>query len=91
MKLARIKSVVITEALKSRNFFSLSCYLDSFTKTPENHFISPFHEDLKIWDLEACLMDYCCNEQESRELYNLAEKLIGKRTIDLQVLKEVTI
>ena len=51
MKLARIKSVVIAEALKSRNFFSLSCYLDSFTKTPEGHIISPFHENLQIWDL----------------------------------------
>jgi hypothetical protein len=89
MRLARIQSVVLDKALQSKQFFALSCYLNSFGRTAEGQFISPFNNRENMWDIKVCLMDYCANEYESVQLFEFAQKLIGKKSIDILVVNTV--
>ena len=89
MKLAKIQSIVLQNALKSREFFSLSCYLNNFMRTPEGFFVSSYHTDLDMWNLRCALIDYLANEPESEKLFKYALQLTGKESIDFQVLNIV--
>ena len=90
MKIAKIKSIVLTEALRTRNFFALSCYLETF-KQSEGCFVTTWNEQQGMWDIRCAILDYTCNEMESEQLFNFAEKLIGRKTIDLKVVAETTL
>ena len=89
MRLARIQSVVLDKALESKQFFALSCYLNSFGRTAEGQFISSFNDRENMWNLRVCIMDYCANEPESLKLFEFAQKLIGKKSIDILVVNTV--
>lgn len=91
MRLAKIKSTVLTEALEKREFFALSCYLNSFIRTDQQEFITPYNKNAEMWDLRASLIDYCANEPESEKLFQLAKELTGESTIDLKIINEVNL
>lgn len=90
MKIGKIQSRVLSKALESKRFFSLSCYLDSY-KRQDEYFISIWHTDENMWDIRVTLCDYCANEPESEELFKFAEELTGKKTIDLTTISEATL
>lgn len=90
MEIAKIKSVVFSEALKTRQFFTLSCYLGNFMRN-EGCFISQWNEQQGMWDIRCAVLDYISNEVESEQLFQLAEKLIGRKAIDLNVVAETTL
>lgn len=85
MILGKIKSHVLSKALESKKFFSLSCYLNSYQKQDEC-FISVWNTDYNTWDLRVALGNYCLNDPESEELFQFAEKLIGEKKIDFTVI-----
>ena len=89
MRLARIQSTVLDKALQSKQFFALSCYLNSFTRTDKGQFISPFNNSENMWNLKVCLMDYCANEVESEQLFEFAQQLLGRKSIDILVVNTV--
>lgn len=89
MKIARIRSVVLNKALQDKSFFALRMYLDGVQRDNRNgDFIDELivDEGKEIPKFKLNLFDYCFNEQESERLYALAKELIGKETIDLQVI-----
>ena len=89
MKIAKVESKVLNEALKTKEFFGLDCYLCFFQRTPEGHFISDITEfDGKpTLSIRLSLEDYLFNEgQEAEKIWDIAERINGKRTIDLKVL-----
>lgn len=90
MKIAKIQSVVLSEALKTRQFFTLSCYLGNFMRN-EGCFISQWNEAQRMWDIRCTLLDYISNEIESEQLFQLAEKLTGRKAIDLNIVAETTL
>ena len=90
MRIAKIQSTVLTEALRTRKFFALSCYLSHFTQS-EGCFVTSWNEQQGMWDIRCAILDYVCNEVESEQLYQLAEELIGRKTIDLKVVSETTL
>ena len=61
-------------------------YLDSFTREGDE-FITDYQGD--EMGLKLCLQDYCFNEQESENLWKLAEEMRGAKKIDLKILKTV--
>lgn len=96
MKIAKIKSVVLDKALQDRkNFWTLSVYLGEYNRTEDGCFISEIVKDTDGWttNLRLSLEDYLFNEagQEAEKLWELAEKLIGKKTIDFKCINIVTI
>lgn len=90
MKFAKIKSVVLYKALQSKEFGMLKMYLSDFKKEGE-YFITPYNPYCQEWDLRSVLSDYFFNEEESESLWELAEKTIGVKNIDLTVIKVVEI
>ena len=86
MKISRVKSRVLAKALDSRKFGVLSMYLDSFTREGDE-FITDYQGD--EMGLKLCLFDYFCNEPESAGLWNIAEEILGHKTVDLKILKTV--
>lgn len=95
MKLAKIRSKVLTTALDEKHikdFGVLSMYLQCFGKEGDC-IISDFtREGDKIrLGLKDALSDYFFNERESEKLWELAEFLIGKKLIDMKVIKAVEI
>ena len=88
MKISRVKSRVLAKALDSRKFGILDMYIGSFTREGDE-FITTYQDgELGI---KLCLQDYCFNEQESADLWKLAEEVIGVKKIDLKILKTVEI
>lgn len=90
MKIAKIKSVVLDAALRTHKFFTLSCYLDNYTRV-EGCFITILNEQQGMWDIRCSIIDYVCNEPESEQLFQFAEELIGRKFIDLEVVSETTL
>lgn len=94
MKIAKIKSVVLDKALQDRkNFWTLSLYLGEYNRTEDGCFITEVVKDSDGWttNLRLSLHDYLFNEegQEAEKLWELAEKLIGKKTIDFKCINTV--
>lgn len=90
MKIAKIQSQVLSEALRTRKFFALSCYLGNFTRN-EGCFVTTWNEQQGMWDIRCAILDYISNEMESEQLFDFAEELIGRKTIDLKVVAETTL
>jgi hypothetical protein len=96
MRIAKIKSEVLSKALQDReNFWTLSVYLDEYNRTEDGCFVTEVVKDTDGWttNLRLSLGDYLFNEagQEAEKLWDLAEKLIGKKTIDFKCINIVTI
>lgn len=90
MKFARIKSVVLSKALQSKEFKMLRMYLSNFKKEGE-YFITSYNNYCDEWSLKSTLADYLFNERESESLWELAEKTIGSKKIDLTIIKVVEV
>ena len=91
MRLAKVKSRVLTKALDSKKFWCLGMYVGDF-KREGDCFISEvvIREGKPVLDLKLALFDYGFNEyQEMLKVYEMAEATIGKKEIDLHVLKVV--
>lgn len=98
MKLAKVKSVVLDEALKSRRFQSLHMYIagfGGFERTSDGCFISKVVKDSDnkpVLDIRLALEDYFFNEyHEYPALWEFAEKILGKKEVDLTVINIVTL
>ena len=98
MRLAKVKSVVLDKALKSGRFPSLHMYIagfGGFERTSDGCFVSRVVKDSDnkaVLDIRLALEDYFFNEpHEWNELWDFAEKAIGKREIDLTVINVVTL
>ena len=98
MKLALVKSVVLSEALKDPDEFpALYMYIAGFCgfeRDENGNFITKIVDYCgePTLDIRLTLQDYLFNEyQEYNKLWALAEKLLGKKTIDLKVLKVATL
>lgn len=98
MKLALVKSVVLSKALEDPNEFSaLHMYIAGFTgfeRDENGNFLTKIVDfcGKPTLDIRLALEDYLFNEyQEADKIWDLAEKTIGKKTIDLKVLKVVTL
>ena len=92
---ARVQSKVLTTALNEehiKDFGVLSMYLQWFDKDGDC-FISDIREfdGKSTTGLRLSLEDYFFNERESEELWKLAKKLLGKKTIDMKILKIVSL
>lgn len=90
MKIGKIKSIVLSKALESKKFFSLSCYLNHY-KIEDDCFISRWNTTKNTWDIRVMVFDYCANEPESKDLFKFAEKIIGKKEIDFITITETTL
>lgn len=93
MKLAKVQSVVLTHCVSQPEMQMLRMYLHDFEQEENNCFICKVVKDNKglVLDIRLALEDYFFNEPESEGVWPLAEKLIGKREIDIKVLNVVTI
>lgn len=92
MKLAKLDCPVISEALKDKELFGLRCYLSDFKRTPEGYFISQIVNCCgeQALDFKLALEDYFFNEyQEYEKVWDLAEKLTGKKDIKWKIIKIV--
>ena len=96
MRLAKVKSVVLDAALKSDRFPSLYMYIagfGGFERTSDGCFVSRVVRDCDnkpVLDIRLALGDYFFNEaHEWSKLWDFAEKVIGKREVDLTVIKVV--
>ena len=98
MRLAKVKSVVLDAALKSDNFPSLHMYIagfGGFERTSDGCFISKIVKDSDnkaVLDIRLALEDYFFNEyHEYPALWEFAEKILGKKEVDLTVINIVTL
>lgn len=98
MKLALVKSVVLSKALEDPNEFpALHMYIagfGGFERDENGNFITKIVDDCgePTLDIRLALHDYLFNEyQEADKIWNLAEKVIGRKSIDIKVLKVVTL
>lgn len=95
MKLAKVKSVVLDKALQTREFWTLSVYLDSYRRTEDGGFLCEVVKDGDKPELEIklSLYDYFFNEEggEALKLWDFAEKTVGKKYVDIEVLNIVTL
>lgn len=98
MKLAKVKSKVLDEALKSNEFPSLHMYIAGFggyERTSDGCFVSKIvkdSDDKPVLNIKLSLEDYFFNEyHESDKVWDFAEKIIGKKEIDLTVVNIVTL
>lgn len=82
MLLAKVQSRVLSTARKELPV--LNMYLSIFKITDQICFISEVKN--KEMQLKAVLEDYFFNEKESPKLWDIAEKIEGKKTIDLKVI-----
>ena len=76
MKLAKIESKTLKEALESGKFPILMIYLSYFYRTDDGEFISQFNYREENWDLLVMLQDYFCNEMESKDLNIVKYKIL---------------
>lgn len=84
MKLAKVKpQVEFMEAFNSREFPALRMYLSDFMRDGDT-FISEIRDG--ELNFKLTLQDYCCNESESKELF---ERVNG--TIHWDIIKVVTL
>lgn len=98
MKLAKVKSKVLDEALKTNEFPSLHMYIAGFAgfeRTSDGCFVSKVVKDSDnkpVLDIRLALEDYFFNEYyEYDKLWEFAEKVIGKKEVDLTVINIVTL
>ena len=98
MKIAKVQSKVLDEALKTKKFPSLRVYIAGFRgfeRTLDGCFISKVIENCEgssILEIKLSLQDYFFNEyHESSSLWKFAEKLLGKQLVDLKVINIVTL
>lgn len=77
IKLAKIESMALREALKSKKFPILGMYLSRFNRTDKGEFISIFNSREDDWDLLVTLEDYFCNERESIDLGSVKYKVLN--------------
>lgn len=95
MMLLKIQSLVLSEAVKDKSmpaFQSYFCGFCGFERTKDGCFISKaVTEDGIRYEpqIKLALMDYCFNEPEARKLWKIAERVLGKKFIDLNVVKEI--
>ena len=99
MKIAKVKSKVLDEALKNyEEFPALHMYIAGFAgyeRTSDGCFVSKIVKDYdgkSVLEMRLSLEDYFFNEQpESNTLWAFASKIIGKKEIDLKVLNIVSL
>lgn len=98
MKLAKVKSKVLDEALKTNEFPSLHMYIagfGGFERTSDGCFVSKVvknSDNKAVLDIRLALEDYFFNEYpEYDRLWEFAEKIIGKKKVDLAVINIVTL
>ncbi len=98
MKIAKVKSKVLDEALKTKKFPSLHMYIAGFSgfeRTSDGCFISKVVEDSDgspVLDIKLALEDYFFNEyHEYPNLWKFAKELLGKEFVDLKVINIVTL
>lgn len=98
MKLAKVQSKVLDEALKTKRFPSLHMYIAGFSgfeRTDDGCFISKIvkdSDDSPILEIKLALQDYFFNEyHEYSSLWKFAENLLGKQLVDLKVINIVTL
>lgn len=94
MILLKIQSKVLDAALKDKDMFALKVYIGSFQRTEDGCFVcrevnDP--EDGPIPDIRLSLFDYTFNEPESKKIWDIAKKTIGKETIDLKTISRVVL
>lgn len=98
MKIAKVQSKVLDEALKTKKFPSLHMYIagfGGFERTSDGCFVSKVVKDSDgspILEIKLALQDYFFNEyHEYPNLWKFAEKLLGKQLVDLKVINIVTL
>ena len=98
MKIAKVQSKVLDEALKSKRFPSLCMYISGFggfERTDDRCFISKVVKDSDgspILDIKLALQDYFFNEyNEYPSLWKFAENLLGKQLVDLKIINIVSL
>lgn len=89
MKICKVHSKVLITALRSKEFGVLSMYLGGVKIDKDDTFVCEMVQDENKWipDLKLGLQDYFFNEPESKKLWSLAETLLGRKYIDLNVTK----
>ena len=98
MRIAKVQSKVLNEALKTNEFPSLHMYIagfGGFERTSDGCFVSKVVKDSDnkaVLDIRLALEDYFFNEyHEYNKLWEFAEKIIGKKEVDLTVVNIVTL
>jgi hypothetical protein len=89
MILLKVKSDVLSTALKNAEIRVLHLYLSSFERTEDGCFIC--REINGIPTIRPYLEDYTFNERESETLWKIAKQVVGKETIDLQTISRAVI
>ena len=96
MRIAKVQSRVLDEALKTGNYPALKMYISGFCgfeRTSDGCFVSKVVKDSDnkpVLEINLALQDYLFNERpESFGIWNFAKNLIGKETIDMKVLNIV--
>lgn len=89
MKICKVRSKVLITALRSKEYGVLSMYLGSVKIDKDDTFVCEMVKDENKWipELKLSLQDYFFNESESEKLWSLAETLLGRKYIDLNVTK----
>lgn len=89
MKICKVHSKVLITALRSKEFGVLSMYLSGVKIDKDDTFVCEMVKDENKWipDIKLSLQDYFFNESESKKLWSLAETLLGRKYIDLNVTK----
>lgn len=89
MKICKVHSKVLITALRSKEFGVLSMYLGGVKIDRDDTFVCEMVQDGNKWipDLKLGLQDYFFNESESEKLWELSETILGKKFIDLNVVK----
>jgi hypothetical protein len=80
---------VLITALRSKEFGVLSMYLGGVKIDKDDTFVCEMvqYENKCIPDLKLGLQDYFFNEPESKKLWELSLKLLGRKFVDLSVVK----
>lgn len=89
MKICKVRSKVLITALRSKEFGVLSMYLGGVKIDRDDTFVCEMVQDENKWipDLKLGLQDYFFNEPESKKLWELSETILGKKFVDLNVVK----
>ena len=98
MRIAKVQSKVLEEALRSKKFPSLHMYIagfGGFERTSDGCFVSKIVKDSDnkpVLEIRLSLEDYFFNEyHEYHQLWDFAEKVLGKKEVDLIVINIVTL
>ena len=93
MKYFKVSSRVLSEALKDKRKFSvLSLYIGEYQRS-DGYFVSTEHPNKEcVCNLKAALLDFLFNEIGSEEwdaLYEIGERILGRKDIDLKLIAVV--